>query len=413
MNNGLKSILLSVGLAYLLCSCIKAVDTSPDSPSPKAPVVVTPPTIVLKNYLRPSYELQISDVHIDLMQLRATKEGINSGWNILAVSFLDINGDGNDDIFYNSSYGQNVRTPGKIFMYKNGDYVLDDSYFTTPPSLIHPRKSIVGDFNNDKMPDIFIAAHGDDRPPFTGEYTELLLSNNNKKYDLVKFTEREDFYHGTCSGDIDKDGDLDIFVLGRLDSYFLINDGKGNFTYSLSQINKRELIEQYQCELIDIDKDGYLDLIMGGHEFMSGNSTRIYWGNSTYSYASTNMTQIPSLLNWGVITDLDVYDLDNDGINELLISRTGGRPNDFTTYFYSGWQIQVFKLSNRVVADMTSSFIDNNIYIQTIPNNQEWIPWIGFNDYDKNGKVDFYSTKCSNLNRVRWELQNKKLVRMQ
>jgi hypothetical protein len=410
----MKRLLFPVGLLCILVSCTKSDAPIPSPTVPTQPIVVTPPapTIVLKNYLQTSYELQKSDVLIDLMALRS-KNGINSGWNILAVAFLDINADGNDDIFYNSSFGTTERTEGQIFIYKDGDYVLDKTYFTTPPSLIHPRKAIVGDYNNDKMPDIFIAAHGDDRPPFAGEYTEMLLSNSSKKYDLVKFTERTDFYHGTCSGDIDNDGDLDIFVLGRLDSYFLINDGKGNFTYSLTQIDKGLLIEQYQCELVDIDKDGFLDLIMGGHEFMNGNTTRIYWGSSSYKFNTTNMTNIPSLENWGVITDLDIYDLDNDGFNEILISRTGGRPFDFTTYFYSGWQIQIFKLNNRSTIDVTTTFIEKNIYNQVVPNNQEWIPWIRFGDFDKNGKVDFYSVKCTNLPFLRWELQNNKLVRIQ
>lgn len=365
-----------------------------------------------KNYVLPSYDLQTSNVNVDLLKLRRDKQNINSNWNILAVTFLDINGDGNDDIFYNSSFGTTDRTEGVIMIYKNGDYVVDNSYFTTPLALIHPRKAITGDFNGDKMPDIFIAAHGDDRPPFAGEYTELLLSNKNKKYDLVKFTQREDFYHGTCSGDIDNDGDLDIFVLGRLDSYFLINDGKGNFTYSLTNIDKTNLIEQYQCELTDIDKDGYLDLIMGGHETMMGNTTRIYWGSSSFKYVTTNMTTIPGILDWGVITDLDIYDLDNDNVNEIIVSRTGGRPFDFTTYFYSGWQIQILKLSNRTVTDRTTDYIDNNIYTQSTPNNQEWIPWLRFGDYDSNGKIDLYSVRGSNLPLVRWELQNKKLVRI-
>jgi hypothetical protein len=375
--------------------------------------VVPPPQVIpvfQKNYMLPSYDLQGTDINIDMLSFRANKEKINSGWNILAVSFLDINGDGNDDIFYNSSYGQNVRTQGKIFIYKDGDYVLDNSYITT--SLIHPRKSIVGDFNNDKMPDIFVAAHGYDYHPFTGEHCQLLLSNTNKKYNLVEFKQREDFYHGAASGDIDKDGDLDIFVLGRLDSYFLINDGKGNFTYSLTNIDKSSLTEQYTCELIDIDKDNNLDLIMGGHEFMNGNTTRIYWGDGSGKF--NNKTDIPNVPNLGVITDLDVYDLDADGKNEIVVARTGGKlvnQNEFSN-FYSGWYIQILTITNRNPIDATSTFIEGNVYNQTKIDNQEWIPWLRFQDYDKNGKVDLYSTKCTNLNMVRWELRDKKLIRI-
>lgn len=407
----MRKLLLIFSLFCLVVSCSKTEAPIPIATAPVSPVVATPsaPIITLKNYLQTSYELQQSDVNIDIMKLRATKEGINSGWNILAVAFLDINADGNDDIFYNAAYGDTTRTPGKIFIYKNGDYILDNSYFTTPPSLVAARKAIVGDYNNDKMPDIFIAATGYDVAPFSGEYNELLLSNSNKKYDLVKFTARSSFYHGASSGDIDKDGDLDIFIVGKPDSYFLINDGKGNFAYSTTQLDISTLVDQFTCELTDIDKDGYLDLIMGGHEFMSGNTTRIYWGDATYKY--TNKSDIPLVANLGVINDLDIYDLDGDGTNEIFVTRTGGK-NDFSN-FYSGWYIQVLSMANRKLIDATSNFIGGNVYTQTKIDNQEWIPWMRFGDFDKNGKVDFYSTKCTNLNMVRWELQNKKLVRIQ
>lgn len=74
------------------------------------------------------------------MKLRATKEGINSGWNILDVALLDINTDVNDDIYYSGSLGDTNRTVGSIFICENGDYVLDNTYFTTPPSFILARK---------------------------------------------------------------------------------------------------------------------------------------------------------------------------------------------------------------------------------------------------------------------------------
>ena len=117
----------------------------------------------------------------------------------------------------------------------------------------------MGDYNNDGKPDIFITGHGWDQNPFPGEYDQLLLSENGK-YKLVEFKDKIGFYHGACSGDIDKDGDLDIFVLGGSaffnsgnNSYFLINDGKGNFTYSTKEIDVNKLGGQYHCELFDID----------------------------------------------------------------------------------------------------------------------------------------------------------------
>jgi hypothetical protein len=160
LNQSMKQLLFLLG-AFTVLSCSKSDPTS-SSIATTPPVTTNPtpapvaPVITLKNYLVSSYELQQSDVKIDIMKLRFLQEGINSGWNILAVAFLDINADGNDDIFYTAGYGDTTRTQGKIFIYKNGEYILDNSYFTTPPSLILARKAIVGDYNGDKMPDIFV-----------------------------------------------------------------------------------------------------------------------------------------------------------------------------------------------------------------------------------------------------------------
>lgn len=390
----MKRIILGL---FLLSSCTKDEIITPQS-TQEVPKVAT---VSYKNYNLPSYDLQTSDVTIDLMKLRRDKLGINDPWDILAVSYLDVNGDGNDDIFMICSYGKNERTSGDLFIYKNGDYFLDNSYFNERPALVHARKSIVGDFNGDKIPDIFITGHGFDQQPFPGEYTEILLSNSNKKYDLKRFDTNIGFFHGTCSGDIDKDGDLDIFVLDKYKSYFLINDGKGNFTISQSNINGNDLLFQYTCELIDVDKDGNLDLIMGGHEWEG--AAKIFYGTSSGMFK--DYVELPKVNNYGVITDIDSYDLDGDNVNEIVLTRAGGRMN--YENFYNGWYIQVLKIDNRKGYDVTSSFIDNN----STPSGS-WLIWVRFQDYDKNGKMDLFSTICGQQGFVRWELSNKKLTRV-
>lgn len=326
----LNLLALILPILFVCCSKNEPETISPTPANNTTPVVIPPLTI--KNYLQPSHELQKSDITIDLEALRTSNNLSNK--SILAIAYLDINGDGKDDIFINPLNGTQDRAQGEIYIYKNGSYVLDNSYFTTTPSLVHARKALVGDYNKDGMPDVFITGHGYDQPPFPGEYTELLLSNSNKKYDLIKFDSKIGFYHGACSGDFDNDGDLDIFVLGGSNSYLLINDGKGNFVYSTNEIDISQLNGQYHCEMVDIDKDGYLDLIMGGHEMDINNITKIYWGNSSYKFNINNKTDIPSVDFYGVITDLDIADIDGDGINEIAVTRTGGKIiNSSYSYF--------------------------------------------------------------------------------
>lgn len=383
-------IILSVGL-----SCKKSSQNTP--------------IIASKNYLRPSHELQKSNITIDLVSLR-NSFGFTRGF-ILAVGYLDINQDGYDDIFINAGTGDNNRTNCEMYIYKNGSYVYDNSFFNTPSSLIHARKALVGDYNGDKKPDVFVTGHGYDQPPFPGEYVQLLMSNSSGQYDLKGFDSKIGFYHGACSGDIDNDRDLDIFVLGGNVSYFLINDGKGNFSISTDQIDINQLGGQYHCELLDIDKDGYLDLIIGGHEMDLGNTTKIFWGNSSYRFNVSNKTDLPTVDNYGVITDLDIADLDSDGKNEIIVTRTGGKwINNILNYFYKGWYIQIIKLNGRSAVDKTTELIELNS--KDYLSNNNWITWVRVEDYDNNGKLDLFSTKCGGESFVRWELQNNRLIRI-
>src|SRR6202043_1095275 len=82
------------------------------------------------------------------------------------------------------------------------------------PSVTHPREIVVGDFNHHGRPDIFIAAHGYDSPPFNGETNVRPIPNAGGTYSdrSQALPQVPDFSHSACVGDINGDGNLDIFV---------------------------------------------------------------------------------------------------------------------------------------------------------------------------------------------------------
>ena len=87
----MKRVIFALALLFLF-GCSKSDSSSTSQSLSVTPSPVTP-SIISKNYLQTSYELQKTNVNIDLMAFRA-KNGINSGWNILPVAYLDVNGDG-------------------------------------------------------------------------------------------------------------------------------------------------------------------------------------------------------------------------------------------------------------------------------------------------------------------------------
>lgn len=319
--------------------------------------------------LKSSYEFQKTVLYVDRQGIRQT----NQGTFVLAIAYADFDDDGDEDVFMAS--GDGSANPTDVEMYLNdgtGNFTLDLTVFDGDiPGLIHPRKALVGDYNKDNLPDIFVVGHGYDQPPWPGESPVLLLSSPNGLQSSEGLTTLSGFYHGAASADIDKDGDLDIFVADTTQPLFLTNDGTGNFVHTTS-ILPEELQYKglYTSELIDIDLDGYYDLLVGGHEF-EGMNTLIYWGSVQGIYSAGNKTQLPGVSGQGIVLDMDAEDIDQDGDTDVVLTRTG------SDNFYVGYYIQVVvNNGNRLFTDDTTNRITNGT-------GANWIDWIRLQD--KNG----------------------------
>ncbi len=324
-----------------------------------------------------SYQLQKTDLHID------RRYGINSSpCNCFyhAVVYTDLDNDGDTDVFMSGGNGTEDRSPIEIHINDgSGNFTLDNTLLVgTEPGAIHPRKALLGDFNNDGKLDIFVAGHGYDNPPFPGEHPLLFLTTTNGLEYNSSLESYSGFHHSAASADIDNDGDLDIFVGDPTTSFFLINDGNGNFSPSTerltSEMNGKSL---FTSELIDIDEDGYIDLVIAGHEFEETDTT-IYWGSSTGTYLSRNKTVLPAVTNLGVVLDIDSEDINNDGIKDIVLTRTR------SDFFYVGYYIQLIQQTGtRQFSDATS-----NISLNSSLNAGEWIDWIRIQDYNADGHLD-------------------------
>lgn len=193
-------------------------------------------------------------------------------------------------------------------------------------------------------------------------------------------------------------------------------------------------------ELVDIDKDGFVDLVLTGHEWERFNDncaeytdnecgrSTIIWGSNS-GFNTNTKSYLPIISGFETAVDIKSNDIDNDGINEIIIVRTGG--GDFVideqgqdindanqeTSFYGGWYIQIIKVLSRTeIVDITNDIIDSYYSNETkdfcgLPEN-EWIYKIIVGDYDNDGNLDIYNRMQTNRPLHRWEWNGSRFVKI-
>jgi hypothetical protein len=307
--------------------------------------------------------------------------GANTGALRDAVAYLDANGDGFTDVFIATGEYLLEGEVNSMLGINNGSDVFTSStaeFNNSMPPATHARKSITGDFNKDGLEDVFVFDHGYDADPFPGNNPKLIIQNSSGNFSWSKLTQRKGFHHGGASADVDNDGDIDVFV-GGFEPFFFINNGSGQFTIADDRFD-RSISKVFTAELIDVDKDGFVDLLVGAHEH-DGDQTSIYWGSSSGSYSKGLRTVLPAFDKFGTVLDFDAEDFDKDGDRDIVINRTGGGASNF----YVSSRIQLL-LNNgsRQFTDATNKI--DNPGVDT----DNWFPWLRARDVDNDGDIDLF-----------------------
>lgn len=148
---------------------------------------------------------------------------------------------------------------------------------------------------------------------FTVTYAQINFTLADPQPDLIEV------YGGSfASGDIDNDGDQDLFMTGQSpNSALYLNDGNGDFTEVTNTTIPDRTFDSV-TEFEDLDGDGDLDLYFSGSNDGGGIGvfTRIYLNDGTGDFTQLSNPLLPQFQGTGAA----IADIDGDGDLDIIIS---------------------------------------------------------------------------------------------
>ncbi len=275
----------------------------------------------------------------------------------------DLNGDGLDDIIVggNSSF-----SPSILLQQVNGSFLQKDLMQLPENNTVQflDMGITLFDADGDGDLDIYLAHGGYDSKSNAAAYQDKFYTNDGKG----NFTEDlaaplQNFASKSCvrAIDYDKDGDLDLFIAGRVDpwnypkpvsSFIYRNDSKNGhikFTDVTNEVAKGLNNIGLVCDAMftDFDNDGWPDLILAG-EWMPVT----FFKNDKGNFRNvTALSKIGNQIGWW--NTIAAGDFDNDGDIDYVVGNLG--------------QNSIYKPNAQYPVSIYAKDFDNNGSFDAIP----------------------------------------------
>ncbi|MGZ3879731.1 MAG: VCBS repeat-containing protein [Flavisolibacter sp.] len=239
------------------------------------------------------------------------------------IAVGDVNKDGLEDFYVCGAKGQ---AGALMIQQKNGTFVSSDTALFSRFSICEDVDAKFFDANGDGYPDLWVVSGGNEMPFNEIANADRLFMNDGKGH--FTFSPKSiPMLHENKScitvADIDKDGDLDVFVGFLSDpqrygipqnSYMYINDGKGNFSVAENSVmNLLKLGMVTSASFTDLNNDGWPDLVVAG-EWMP---IKIFMNNR----GKFTESELPA--SSGLWQTIYVADVNGDGREDILAGNWG------------------------------------------------------------------------------------------
>jgi hypothetical protein len=316
----------------------------------------------------------------------------------------DINGDGLDDFYIGGATG----SAGRVFIQQETGIFY--SYDLPCNNNYEDMGAILFDADGDGDNDLYVVSGGTGLPPGNQFYTDRIYANDgNGNFALVKDALPDEKVCGSqvSAADFDRDGDLDLFVCGRVSlenyplparSFLLRNESSGqekirftDVTHPGEGLNEVGLISA--ALWTDYNRDGWPDLMLAG-EWMS---PKLFKNNNGEFVDVTAASGLADYTGWWNSLSAADFDLDGDmdyvagnlGLNtrfkvspeEPMIIYAGdfdknGQYDPVCSYFVQGKSYPIYQ---------------RNVLISQIPYLQNKFP--KYEDYAKASMKDIFDAE--------------------
>lgn len=336
---------------------------------------------------------------------------VKYGTYFYAVTAGDFNNDGYIDVFNGGALYKGIQAPPTFLIWNQSTKKFEEQNLFNQPTenLGGPPKVVSVYINDDDYVDLMCFSYLDEGliNPKLYKITEL-LSDGKGKYNTVELTtETPLFYHnGGDVGDLNGDKIPDLVVNGG--GLMSILWGQKSFPYfnesnpaifSIPIINfnsstiytyknnngfnesSPEIVDRYvwNSYIVDINKDGWNDIIFSCNEDSSKNSynyNRIILNLGNGRFNKSSIIALPFNTHKSNNMDYVVDDLNGDGKNDIIVSLDLGNQE---------WKFYAY------IQNSNGTFIlekNTFLYSSQRTNYKDYKPHIIYYDFNKDGQKD-------------------------